>query len=226
MITTLRNYALISICALSAHSAMYANHNYENTALFFDLYDVVLKPTKKASLLAAFKQNYPGLLMAFKDVSNHDCADCQAYASKLKKHGYSKQAEFVNQWSAAYCINQDIIDLINAIEAKEYEVTIVSSVNEYTFDDIMPLNKRAALEVLNQEIMSVDYDNKSSLGAPNYELFEFLHILHKLIGVDAHMIYINSDQKNVKAANDYGLDGIRLKSAKQVKKDLQALGIL
>jgi 2-haloacid dehalogenase len=56
---------------------------------------------------------------------------------------------------------------------------------------------------------------------------DFYHILLKRYNIDpARAVFIDDNVKNIKGANEVGLNTIHFTSAQELEKDLKALGVL
>lgn len=235
MVTTLRNFALIIACALSTQIGANPKFNPNNTEFFFDLHDVVLKVDKKERIKLGFQNIGASLKLAFSKVSRKGCANGEAYALKLRKNGYSKEAELVRKMSAAYKVNTDVVEIIKALQAKGYTVSMASNIGAQHLEDLMNPNhiksrkkRKTRAKVQNaiasfEDLIFVDYESDTVIAKPSREYFE---VLRNTCGHDTHAIFIDDSCPNVVAARHCGLHGVHFTSAKQLKKDLQKLGIL
>jgi len=235
MVTTLRNFALIIACAISMQIGANSRFNPANTTIFFDLHDVVLKRDKKEFLKLGLKNIRTSLKLAFSKVSRKGCANGEAYALKLKKQGYTKEAELVRKFSAAYKINSDVVKIIRCLQAKGYTVSMASNIGAQHLDDLInpgPFHKgkkgKTRMKVRNaiasfDDLIFVDYESDEVIAKPSREYFE---ILLDVSSDTTHAIFIDDSCPNVVAARHCGLHGVHFTSAKQLKKDLQKLGIL
>lgn len=240
MITTLRTYALVTILALTAYTSVHTDTQADSniTTIIFDLYDVVLDPQQKPHLYTALKNNYGALRSALQAVSPQDCDTGNEYVSKLKQHGFMQEAEFVTQWVAAYKINEDLIRIMNILDEKGYEVSLISDINEYSLDDIMPNDSNTAMSILGEELMlsepqeqSDDTTQKTStdIEVPTkHESFGTLSVIALVchLFINWRIICVDSEPSNISIAQEYGFEGIRLTSTAQLEIDLQMLGIL
>lgn len=239
MITTLRTYALVTILALTAYTSVHTDTQADSniTTIIFDLYDVVLDPQQKPHLYTALKNNYGALRSALQAVSPQDCDTGNEYVSKLKHYGFTQEAEFISQWLAAYKINEDLIRIMNILDEKGYEVSLISNVNEYSLNDIMPDDSATAMNMLGAELMlsesqqSDDATQKMStaLEAPTkHESFGTLSVIALVchLFINWRIICVDSEPSNISIAQEYGFEGIRLTSTAQLEIDLQMLGIL
>lgn len=231
---SLRTHLLAILCILSGPLKAQPVFTPKNTTIFFDLHDVVLKRDTMARFKLAMKNMRASLNLTLSGVSRRDCANGEAYALKLKKHGYAKEAELVRQFSAAYKVNQDVVEIMQLLQAKGYTVSMASNIGEQHLEDLMNLNVisgkhrkahgkiRNALELF-QDLVFVDYLSNDVIAKPNPEYFEML----KDIATDkARVIFIDDNMQNVTVAQCCGLQGIHFTSAKQLRRDLQKLGIL
>ena len=214
----------------------------------FDLYDIILEPQQKAHLYTTMNNNYDALRNAFQSVSYDDCTNGNEYALKLETYDLHKEAEFIRAWSEAYCINYDIVSIMNTLEAKGYDVNLVSCINEYTScDELINTNPRTPLDILKAEIMGYEpeeesdnqatavecdtlqeYDNATLQAPSKHEIFGVLSVIAAVCGlvINWRIIYVDSEPENISIAKEYCLETIHLTSAQQLEANLQTLGIL
>lgn len=235
MITHFRTLVLALACFVSMQIAAQPAFTPQNTTIFFDLHDVVLKRDKTERFKLGFKNMRSSLKLALTKVSRKGCANGEEYALKLRKHGYIKEAELVRKWSAAYKINEDVVEIIKELQARGYTVSMASNIGTQHLDDLMnPSNYRSGKKArtraevrevidLFDDLIFVNYEGYDIVAKPSPEYFKMVQDSCKQGG---HAIFIDDSSKNVDAAKRCGVHGLRFTSAKQLKKDLQTLNIL
>ncbi len=235
MVNQLRRYALIIACTLTAQLGANPTYNPQNTTIFFDLHDVVLKKDSKRRIKLTITNPIRTIRFARNMVSKDGLNNGEEYALKLKERGSKKQAALVRKFSTAYKVNADVVEIINALKAKGYTVSMASNIGRQNLDDLLNphlfdngqklekrIKVRTAIESFD-ELVFVDYEGQDFVSKPNPEYFA---VLRNNCGSDTHALFVDDKKENVKAAENCGLHGIRFKSAKQLKKEFQALGIL
>jgi len=111
--------------------------------------------------------------------------------------------------------------LIQELHAQGYQLHILSNIGPRRF-------KQLSLDfpqIINcfDEVKIVQAES-NPLKKPDTKFFK--HYLSELVNDDQHVVFIDDNRKNIKAARSLGIHAIQFKSTQQLLKQLKSIGIL
>ncbi len=145
----------------------------------------------------------------------------------LFKEKYPKLALLTDEIMRSKKLNPGAAKLIKEIHAQRYSQHIVSNIDSESYAsyepdiDVLQLMKSAT---------TITYSSdpaKKTIKKPNPVFFH--QVIEKLRTVDPEktmLIFIDDNEKNIKAAQDMGIKGILYKNDEQARQELCELGIL
>lgn len=230
MVPQSRIFGLLLTCALSIQivAGNSAAFNAQNTAICFDLHDVVVETHVFQRVELAAKNIPLGVRLAYNKLINKGLILVDTAKNKT-------ESLLIREWATACKVNPGVLEIIKELKSKGYTVNMASNITNDGLDDLMnpellqdDVTNTIHAEVrdtlgLFEALIHVDTTKRPIIQKPNPAYFEMVKVT---CGAHKKIVFIDDNKTNVESAHKCGLTAIPFKSAEQLRQDLQALGIL
>ena len=209
-------------------SEMPANVTPENTEIFWDIHNVIIKKSPTAMLATMYNTPEKVAILRhgfnwglWKDIITllRSGSTGGAFVNRLEQED-PRLATFAKNMANSQVPIDGMQDLISKLASNKYKMSVASNIGSNVFPDLKAKYSKIFSDSVIQDGKTVDFSADQPVEKPEPAFFDDLNKNYK---TKERAIFIDDSKRNVAAAQKAGMFGVLFKNAEQLEKELESL---